>query len=193
MLEVVTLTALSGGREEVLGRMGRAILAGEEGSLLYLCATRPLLEDTRRKLLGRAELPGLGRLRLVLFQGLVDLILRQSMEAVAPLDPAVRDLLLSQVIRRLAAEGRLSHLAPIAETRGLGRSVAGLLAELKRANIRPAAWRRVAAARGKAKSLDIKTIDETSSGEWRCLFRSQEDEARLITVNVMVFNLCVSA
>lgn len=186
MLEVVTLTAPSGGREEVLGRMERAILAGEEGSLLYLCATRPLLEDTRRKLLGRAELPGLGRLRLVLFQGLVDLILRQSMEAVAPLDPAVRDLLLSQVIRRLAAEGRLSHLAPIAETRGLGRSVAGLLAELKRANIRPVAWRQVAAARRKAKWLDLAEVYEAYQAALENLQAVDPDDMGLWALDALV-------
>lgn len=43
----------------------------------------------------------------------------------------------------------------------------------------------------RAHPLYIKTVAETSSGEWRYLFRSREDEARLVTVHVMAFNLYV--
>lgn len=160
MLELVTLSALSGAREEVLGELERAVLSGEEGSLLYLCATRPLLEDTRRSLLLRPAVPGLGRLRMVLFQGLVNLILRDALLEQPVLDPAARDLVLSETILRLAAEGRLAVLGPIAGRPGLARSVAGLLAELKRAGVRPAQWRRVADASGIPRQMDLAAIYE---------------------------------
>ena len=160
MLELVTLNAGRGGREEVLGELERAVLAGEEGSLLYLCAARPLLEETRRQLLERPGVLGLGRLRLVLFQGLVDLILREAMQAKPPLAPAVRDALLGAMLEQLTRQGRLERLAPIAATRGLARSVAGLIAELKRANVRPTAWRRAATTRGNALERDVAEVYE---------------------------------
>lgn len=160
MLELVTLTALSDERGELLAEIERAILSGEEGSLLYLCATRPLLEETSRSLLARPGVRGLGRLRLVLFQGLVNLALREEMEALTPLDPALRDSLVAEVTARLAAEGRLKRLGPIAGTRGAGRTLAGLLAELKRAGVRPPAWRRAAAARGREIDLDVAELYE---------------------------------
>ncbi|MHB9144227.1 MAG: PD-(D/E)XK nuclease family protein [Symbiobacteriia bacterium] len=160
MLELVTLNAGRGGREEVLGELERAVLAGEEGSLLYLCAARPLLEETRRQLLERPGVLGLGRLRLVLFQGLVDLILREAMQAKPPLTPAVRDALLGAMLEQLTGQGRLERLAPIAATRGLARTVAGLIAELKRANIRPTAWRRAATTPGHAQVRDVAEVYE---------------------------------
>jgi len=41
-----------------------------------------------------------------------------------------------------------------------------------------------------ANRLFLKDQGEKSAGEWRYLFRSQEDEARLLTVHVFAFNLC---
>ncbi|MGE5590230.1 MAG: PD-(D/E)XK nuclease family protein, partial [Bacillota bacterium] len=111
-------------------------------------------------LLLRPGVPGLGRLRMVLFQGLVNLILRDALLEQPVLDPAARDLVLSETLARLAAEDRLAVLGPIAGRPGLARSVAGLLAELKRAGVRPAQWRRAAEARGIQRQLDIAAIYE---------------------------------
>ena len=186
VLELVTLSALSGAREEVLGELERAILTGEEGSLLYVCATRPLLEETRRSLLVRPGVPGLGRLRLVLFQGLVSLILRDALSEPPVLDPAARDLVLSGTIARLAAEGRLASLGPIAGRPGLARSVAGLLAELKRAGVRPAQWRRAAEARGVPRQLDIAAIYEAYQGVLERMAAADPDDLGLWTLDALV-------
>ena len=39
----------------------------------------------------------------------------------------------------------------------------------------------------------LKHMGDRSAGEWRCLFRSEEDEARLVTVHVFALNLYVDA
>jgi len=39
----------------------------------------------------------------------------------------------------------------------------------------------------------LKDMDHSPAGEWRYLFRSMEDEARLVTVHVFAFNLYVDA
>ncbi|OFW26869.1 MAG: hypothetical protein A3H27_01150 [Acidobacteria bacterium RIFCSPLOWO2_02_FULL_59_13] len=41
--------------------------------------------------------------------------------------------------------------------------------------------------------LFLKSLSNPVAGEWRCLFRSKEDEARLLTVHVFAFNLYVDA
>lgn len=45
----------------------------------------------------------------------------------------------------------------------------------------------------KRQPLFLKHIGDGSAGEWRCLFRSEEDEARLVTVHIFAFNLYVDA
>ncbi len=39
----------------------------------------------------------------------------------------------------------------------------------------------------------LKHAGDKSAGEWRCVFRSKEDEARLVTVHVFAFNLYADA
>ncbi|HZT81035.1 MAG TPA: PD-(D/E)XK nuclease family protein [Gemmataceae bacterium] len=105
------------------------------GAALWIGPTRRAIEALRL----RALHGGAGGVapRFVTFQELADEIIRANDPTARPLSNPLRRLLAEDVLDGLHQRGRLPHFAGVAETRGFGEGVLGLLAELKRNEVRP--------------------------------------------------------
>jgi ATP-dependent helicase/DNAse subunit B len=85
-------------------------------------------------------------------------VIRANDPAARLLSAAQRRLLLDELIARLDAEGELAYFGRVLETRGFTAGVSGLLAELQRADVTPAAFARAAYRQGLAAGISGRTI-----------------------------------
>ena len=161
---------LSDNRQRLIQRCADMLAAGGSDDFLYLTASRPLLEVVTAGLLDGARNRGVwGTLPVFLFRGFVRHLLATSVVEetslpIAPRIPIDRDelplkrSLISQVMSRLLAEGKLKALAPIAHREGCVNSIATLVGEIQRAAKSPAEFASIVEAR--ARDFDEREREE---------------------------------
>jgi ATP-dependent helicase/DNAse subunit B len=115
--------------EPLLERCGKE--SARPGAVLWLAPTRRALDDVRRALIHagvRGLLPALWT-----FEDSAAALLRVEQPSTRPLSRPQRRLLLEALTGELYAEGRLTHFAPVLDTRGFAEGLLGTFEELQRA------------------------------------------------------------
>ena len=152
---------LSNNRERLLERASDVLASGPAEALLYLAASRPLLELAADRLLDGVRNRGVwGSLPVHLFRGFARYILATAAddESGLPLAPRIaidqEDLplkrsLISQIIKRLAREGKLKAIEPLAYRDGCINTVASVIGEIQRAGKTPAEFAAIVEARAR--------------------------------------------
>lgn len=134
-IEIWLEPVLGRNREAFVSRCQDALRAGGERTFLYLVATRPLWEDVVRRIVDGERVTACGELRVFLFDGLVQRLLRESQRAPLLLEEGEREVIVERLLAELSARGALRHMREIARLPGCARSVARLIGELQRADV----------------------------------------------------------
>ncbi|MEP6920854.1 MAG: PD-(D/E)XK nuclease family protein [bacterium] len=140
---------LGSNRERLIERCSQLVHEGKAGGFLYLAASHPLLELVTDSILDGTNNHGVwGELPVYLFRGLVRRILSTAVTAngrpLAPRVPIDREelplkrSLISQILARLMAAGRLTAIGPLARREGCVNTIATLIGEIERAAKSPA-------------------------------------------------------
>ncbi len=111
---------------------------GEPGSALWLGPTRRAVDAMRTELLqDGGSIVGLHALA---FGDFLDHVVRRYDPAARTLSDVQRRLLTEELLAALHADGRVRHFERVLEMRGFGDGLLGLLEELRRAGVSPAAF-----------------------------------------------------
>lgn len=164
---------LGNNRSRLIKRCAKLVAAGDSETFLYLAASHPLLELVTEEILDGAQNAGLwGELPVYLFRGFVRKIVSTAvaeetgarLATRVPIDreefPLKRSLV-SQILRRLAAEGKLKALDRLAAREGCVNSIATLLGEIQRAGKRPEEFAEIVAQR----VTDLDGDEEQAPGQ----------------------------
>ena len=159
---------LSDNRERLIARASDVLASGPAEALLYIAASRPLLELAADRLLDGVRNRGVwGSLPVHLFRGFARFVLATAIEEETglPLAPRIaidreelplKRSIISQIIKRLAGEGKLKAIAPLAGRDGCINSIATLIGEIQRAGKSAAEFASIVEAR-------IRDFDSTSN------------------------------
>ena len=188
-------------RERLLRRCAEYIEKGQADRLLYIAASHPLLDLVTEKLLDGKNARGVwGEFPVYLFRGFVRRVLssaivseaRPSGRATAPtfklgdeepgkpLPPRIaidreelplRRSLISQIIKQMAAAGKLRAIRPLANRDGCVNTVASLIGELQRAGKTPEEFLKIVEER------ESESATETQSHRAAANGRSQDRTA----------------
>jgi ATP-dependent helicase/nuclease subunit B len=152
---------LGNNRERLLERASDVLASGPAEALVYLAASRPLLDLAADRLLDGVRNRGVwGSLPVHLFRGFARYILATAVDeetrlplaqriAIDQLDLPLKRSLVSQIVSRLAREGRLKAIAPLAHREGCVNTVASLIGEIQRAGKHPAEFAAIVEARAR--------------------------------------------
>ncbi|HJZ67753.1 MAG TPA: hypothetical protein VKF81_06515, partial [Blastocatellia bacterium] len=136
---------LNGNRERLLERASEVLAEGPAEALLYIAASRPLLELAAARLLDGQRVRGVwGSLPVHLFRGFARFVLATAIEDETglPLAPRIaidqeefplKRSLISQIVKRLARDGKLKAIAPLAHRDGCINTITSLIGEIQRA------------------------------------------------------------
>ena len=159
--EIWLAPILSDNRDRLLERAADVLASGPAEGLLYLAASRPLLELAADRLLDGVRNRGVwGSLPVHLFRGFARYILATATDeettltlapriAIDQQDVPLKRSLLSQIIKRLAREGKLTAIASLAHREGCINSIASLIGEIQRAGKRPEEFAAIVIARAR--------------------------------------------
>jgi ATP-dependent helicase/nuclease subunit B len=173
--EIWLAPILSDNRERLLERASQVLASGPAEGLLYLVPSRPLLELAAGRLLDGERVRGVwGSLPVHLFRGFARFVLATAVEAETglPLIPRtaidqaelpVRRSLISQIIKRLAREGRLRAIGPLAHRDGCINTIATLIGEIQRAAKSQAEFNAIVEARARDLYPTLVRDDDDSS------------------------------
>ncbi|MDQ1637647.1 MAG: ATP-dependent helicase/nuclease subunit [Pyrinomonadaceae bacterium] len=150
---------LGNNRSRLIKRCAELVSQGKSETFLYLAASHPLLELVTEEILDGGQNAGLwGELPVYLFRGFVRKIVATAVDEETgarlttrvPIDreefPLKRSLV-SQILKRLAAEGKLKALDRLAAREGCVNSIATLIGEIQRAGKRPEEFADIVARR----------------------------------------------
>ena len=166
---------LNDNRQRLIDRCADMLAAGESHCFLYITASRPLLDVVTGGLLDGERNRGVwGTLPVFLFRGLVRHLLARAVDEqtglpIAPRIPIDRDelplkrSLISQVMSRLLAQGKLKAFAPLAHREGCVNSIATLVGEIQRAAKSPVEFASIVEAR--ERDLHQSAADANDVGE----------------------------
>jgi ATP-dependent helicase/DNAse subunit B len=157
---------LGNNRTLLIERCGDLVATDQSTSFIYLNASLPLLEVVTQSILDHSKRSGVwGELPVYLFKGLAHRIISAAVDdagrGMPPRIPIDRDelplkrSLVSQILMRLLADGKLQAMAPLALREGCINTVTTLLGELQRAARTPAEFAEIIAAR--TLDLDLQT------------------------------------
>lgn len=166
---------LSDNRERLIARASAVLASGPAEALLYIAASRPLLELAADRLLDGVRNRGVwGSLPVHLFRGFARFVLATAVEEETglPLAPRIaidreelplKRSIISQIIKRLAREGKLRAIAPLAGRDGCINSIATLIGEIQRAGKSAAEFASIVEARIREFDSNSNT-DEPGAG-----------------------------
>lgn len=167
--QIWTGPVLQTDRPKLIERCRELIALEGPGSVLYIAASAPLLQLVTASILDSSQLSAIwGRLPVYLFRGLVARILETAIETETGLPVPSRTSvdtdefplhhgLVSQVVRRLAADGKLQAIGRLALTDGGINTLATLIGEIERAAISAGELQRMFEAR----AVDRETPEES--------------------------------
>ncbi|MDQ2938837.1 MAG: hypothetical protein M3R67_15255, partial [Acidobacteriota bacterium] len=138
---------------------------GKSDSFLYLAASHPLLELVTEQILDGKSNPGLwGELPVYLFRGFVKRVISTAVDeqngsflaARIPIDREefpLKKSLISQLLFRLKAQGKLKAIAPLAGSDGCVNTLVKLIGEIERAAKTPDELEEIVSARTRDSEL----------------------------------------
>jgi ATP-dependent helicase/DNAse subunit B len=153
---------LGNNRTRLVKRCADLVAEGKSDTFLYLAASHPLLELVTEQILdGQSNRGVWGELPVYLFRGFVRRLLSTAVGAQGhtlrprvPIDqdelPLKRSLV-SQILARLTARGRLKAIGPLANREGCINTIVTLIGEIERAAKSPAEVAEIIASR----SIDL--------------------------------------
>ncbi|HEX3282152.1 MAG TPA: hypothetical protein VHR36_13040, partial [Pyrinomonadaceae bacterium] len=159
---------LGNNRSRLIQRCAELVAQGKSESFLYLAASHPLLELVTEEILDGAQNAGLwGELPVYLFRGFVRKIVSSAVDtqtgARLPTRVAIdreefplKRSLVSQILKRLADEGKLKALDRLAAREGCVNSIATLLGEIQRAGKAPEEFADIVAQR----NTDLDAVEK---------------------------------
>ena len=161
---------LGNNRSRLIERCSQLVSEGKSDTFLYLAASHPLLELVTEQILDGAKNRGVwGELPVYLFRGFVRRLLSTAVDEqghkLSPRVPIDQDelplkrSLISQLLLRLKAQGKLKAIAPLANREGCVNTIATLIGEIQRAGKTPAEFAEIVSSRG----LDLAPADETTN------------------------------
>ncbi|MGH9971350.1 MAG: PD-(D/E)XK nuclease family protein [Pyrinomonadaceae bacterium] len=166
---------LGNNRARLIERCADLVSKNQAESFLYLAASHPLLELVTEQVLDGAKNHGLwDELPVYLFNGFVRRILSTAVDeetraSLAPRIPIDREelplkqSLISQILARLLAQGKLKALAPLAHSDGCVNTVVTLIGEIQRAGKTPAELQEIVA--GRQAEYALGSQDNQSGGQ----------------------------
>ncbi len=141
---------LGSNRARLIQRCAGIVSESKTDSFLYLTASHPLLELVTEQILDGSKNPGLwGELPVYLFRGFVRRVIASAIEVEMGSRPRLRipidrdelplkRSLISQILARMKAQGKLKAIAPLALSDGCVNTIVKLVGELERAAKSPA-------------------------------------------------------
>ncbi len=166
---------LGNNRSRLIERCSTLVSENKTDTFLYLAASQPLLELVTESILdGRINRGVWGELPVYLFRGFVRRIIRSSVDETTgarlpsriPIDreelPLKRSLI-SQILARLKAQGKLRAIGTLAHSDGCINTVTSLIGEIQRAGKTPNEFEEIVASR--AAEYDPAKKDETASAQ----------------------------
>lgn len=136
---------LGNNRSRLIERCSQLVSEGKSDTFLYLAASHPLLELVTEQILDGAKNRGVwGELPVYLFRGFVRRLISTAIDSQTgnrlptrlPIDreelPLKRSLI-SQLLLRLRAQGKLRAIAPLANREGCVNTITTLIGEIQRA------------------------------------------------------------
>jgi ATP-dependent helicase/nuclease subunit B len=148
--EILLGPLLGNNRSKLVARCAELVSQGESEKFLYLAASHPLLELVTEQILDGSKNTGLwGDLPVYLFRGFVRRILstavdEQTGQRLTPRLPIDREelplkrSLISQILKQLAADGKLTAIKSLAHREGCVNTINTLVGEIQRAGKTPA-------------------------------------------------------
>ena len=150
---------LGNNRSRLIERCSQLVSEGKSDTFLYLAASHPLLELVTEQILDGARNRGVwGELPVYLFRGFVRHLISSAVDEptrlrLSPRIPIDREelplkrSLISQLLLRLRAEGKLRAIAPLANHEGCVNTIATLIGEIQRAGKTPTEFAEIVANR----------------------------------------------
>jgi ATP-dependent helicase/nuclease subunit B len=183
--EIWTEPVLGLNRQRFIDRCRDAIVAGQEDSFIYLVSTGALWKDITGRILDGQRVRACRELRVFIFDGLVNHILKHAGEDRRFISDGTKYCLLEQLIGKLTTADVLRHIPAIALQPGTIESVSRVVGEIKRAGMPPELFREfVSVATPQARDLDMAAIYEAYQQllDERGLMDADEAAARALTV-----------
>ena len=162
---------LGNNRSRLIERCSQLVAEGKSDSFLYLAASHPLLELVTGQILDGTRNRGVwGELPVYLFRGFVRRLITSAVDSetgnrlstLLPIDseelPLKRSVI-SQLLLRLKAQGKLKAIAPLANREGCVNTIATLIGEIQRAGKTSAEFAEIISSR----MLDRETADASSN------------------------------
>jgi ATP-dependent helicase/DNAse subunit B len=183
---------LGNNRSRLIERCAELVSEGESDTFLYLAASHPLLELVTEQILDGAKNRGVwGEFPVYLFRGFVRRLIStavdsQSGNRLAPRLPIDREelplkrSLISQLLLRLKARGKLKAITPLANREGCVNTLTTLIGEIQRAGKTPAEFAEIVANRvtdfdaGSGQSVPLQPQDQQREDS------SQPSQARIV-------------
>ena len=156
---------LSNNRQRLLERASEVLASGPSEGLLYLTASRQLLELAAGHLLDGIRNRGVwGSLPVHLFRGFARYVLATALEketespltrliAIDQRELPLKRSLIAQLISRLAREEKLKAISPLAHREGCINTITALIGEIQRAGKTPSEFSAIVAARASDASI----------------------------------------
>jgi len=150
---------LGSNRSRLVEMCAARVSQNKSHSFLYLAASHPLLELVTEQIVTRTPNQGVwGELPVYLFRGLVRRLIATAVnrETLKPLtartaidtdELPLKRSLISQILKRLSTEGRLSALRPLANQDGCVNTIVSLIGEIQRAGKSPVELNEIVEAR----------------------------------------------
>ncbi len=148
--EILLGPLLGNNRSKLIERCSELVAQGKSEKFLYLAASHPLLELVTEQILDGSKNTGLwGELPVYLFRGFVRRILSTAVDEetghrLTPRIPIDREelplkrSLISQILKQLAADGKLTAIKSLAHREGCVNTISTLVGEIQRAGKTPA-------------------------------------------------------
>lgn len=161
---------LGNNRSRLIRRCADLVSEGKSDLFLYLAASHPLLELVTEQILDGKTNAGLwGELPVYLFRGFVRRVISTAVDEqtgafLAPRTPIDREefplkrSLISQLLFRLKAQGKLKAIAPLAGSDGCVNTIVKLIGEIERAAKTPDELEEIVSARSRDSGERASTV-----------------------------------
>jgi len=168
---------LGNNRSSLIERCAELVSEGKSDTFLYLAASHPLLELVTEQILDGTNNRGVwGELPVYLFRGFVRRLISTAVDSQTgnrllprlPIDREelpLKGSLISQLLLRLKAQGKLRAIAPLANREGCVNTIATLIGEIQRAGKTPAEFAEIVANRVQDFAAASGGVGEPSSSK----------------------------
>src|SRR6267143_6773304 len=165
---------LGNNRSRLIERCSQLVSEGKSDTFIYLAASHPLLELVTEQILDGTKNRGVwGELPVYLFRGFVRRLITTAVDpetgtrlstlmSIDSEELPLKRSVISQLLLRLKAQGKLKAIAPLANREGCVNTIATLIGEIQRAGKTPLEFAEIVANRVQDFAAADTTINEIS-------------------------------